>query len=188
VYVSAFDAGWEGHESATYEVMETPHGPLYRGFRRMFDALLGEAEQGIWQGGRPVIEAESKARVQDPEAVRAALDKRATGRAEVYQDTYYDDPAGSLAAGDRELRVHRTSGGSGQRGGSSPRIAESTTSTMAISAKSGTTMSTSSWQVTATSRVRPTLSRAASRTRLRARAFPRSVTSTAAAAGPSTAP
>jgi hypothetical protein len=59
LYVSAFDAGWEGHESATYEVMETPHGPLYRGFRRMFDALLGEAEQGIWQGGRPVIEAES---------------------------------------------------------------------------------------------------------------------------------
>jgi hypothetical protein len=47
VYVSAFDAGWEGHESATYKVMETPHGPLYRGFRRMFDALLGDAEQTI---------------------------------------------------------------------------------------------------------------------------------------------
>jgi transcriptional regulator with XRE-family HTH domain len=47
MYVSAFDAGWEGHESATYKVMETPHGPLYRGFRRMFDALLGDAEQTI---------------------------------------------------------------------------------------------------------------------------------------------
>ena len=47
MYVSAFDAGWEGHESATYKVMQTPHGPLYRGFRRMFDALIGDAEQTI---------------------------------------------------------------------------------------------------------------------------------------------
>jgi hypothetical protein len=47
MYVSAFDAGWEGHESATYKVMETPHGPLYRGFRRMFEALIGDAEQTI---------------------------------------------------------------------------------------------------------------------------------------------
>ncbi|MGW2629278.1 helix-turn-helix domain-containing protein [Streptomyces chattanoogensis] len=36
MFVSAFDTGWEGHESATYKVMETPHGPLYRGFQRMF--------------------------------------------------------------------------------------------------------------------------------------------------------
>jgi hypothetical protein len=43
VYISAFDAGWEGHESATYKVTETPYGPLYRGFRRMFDALVGDA-------------------------------------------------------------------------------------------------------------------------------------------------
>ncbi|MDX6352757.1 MAG: adenylate cyclase, class 2, partial [Streptomyces sp.] len=57
-----------------------------------------------------MIEAELKARVKDPEAVMAALDKRATGRAEVYQDTYYDDPAGSLAAGDRELRVRTVHG------------------------------------------------------------------------------
>jgi hypothetical protein len=47
MYVSAFDAGWEDHESATYKVMETPHGPLYRGFRRMFEALIGDAEQTI---------------------------------------------------------------------------------------------------------------------------------------------
>lgn len=47
MFVSAFDVGWEGHESATYKVMATPHGPLYRGFRRMFDALIGEAEQTI---------------------------------------------------------------------------------------------------------------------------------------------
>lgn len=47
MYVSAFDAGWEGHESATYKVMETPHGPLYRGFRRMFDALTNEGERII---------------------------------------------------------------------------------------------------------------------------------------------
>lgn len=47
MYVSAFDAGWEGHESATYKVMATPHGPLYRGFRRMFDALTAEGERTI---------------------------------------------------------------------------------------------------------------------------------------------
>lgn len=46
-YVSAFDVGWEGHESATYKVMETPYGPLYRGFRRMFDALVGDAVRTV---------------------------------------------------------------------------------------------------------------------------------------------
>ncbi|MGW6271152.1 hypothetical protein [Streptomyces sp. NPDC055060] len=40
MFVSAFDAGWEGHESATYKLMETPHGPLFRGFRRMFEAVI----------------------------------------------------------------------------------------------------------------------------------------------------
>ncbi|UIX34814.1 XRE family transcriptional regulator [Streptomyces sp. GQFP] len=39
MFVSAFDSGWEGHESVTYEVMETAHGPLFRGFRRMLKAL-----------------------------------------------------------------------------------------------------------------------------------------------------
>ncbi|NGO69175.1 helix-turn-helix domain-containing protein [Streptomyces boncukensis] len=42
LFVSAFDAGWEGHESAIYKVVETPHGPLYRGFRRMFEAMTRE--------------------------------------------------------------------------------------------------------------------------------------------------
>lgn len=47
MFVGAFDAGWEGHESATYKVMETPHGPLYRGFRRMFEAILDGAERTV---------------------------------------------------------------------------------------------------------------------------------------------
>ncbi|MFE9646145.1 hypothetical protein ACFYO0_18980 [Streptomyces sp. NPDC006365] len=47
MFVSAFDAGWEGHESATYKVMETPHGPLFRGFRRMFEALVAGAQRTI---------------------------------------------------------------------------------------------------------------------------------------------
>ena len=47
MYVSAFDAGREGHESAVYKVMQTPNGPFYRGFRRMFDALLAEGERTI---------------------------------------------------------------------------------------------------------------------------------------------
>ncbi|MGP8300669.1 hypothetical protein ACTPOK_22625 [Streptomyces inhibens] len=44
LFVSAFDASWEGHESATYKVMKTPHGPLYRGFQRMFASMV---ETGI---------------------------------------------------------------------------------------------------------------------------------------------
>lgn len=44
LFVSAFDAGWEGHESATYKIMETPQGPLHRGFQRMFASMI---ETGI---------------------------------------------------------------------------------------------------------------------------------------------
>ena len=47
LYVSAFDSGWEGHKSATYKVMATPSGPLYRGWRRGFDAVVDEAERVI---------------------------------------------------------------------------------------------------------------------------------------------
>lgn len=47
MFVSAFDAGWEGHESATYKVMETPHGPLFRGFRRMVEAIVDAAERTV---------------------------------------------------------------------------------------------------------------------------------------------
>ncbi|MBD0837526.1 helix-turn-helix domain-containing protein [Streptomyces sp. TRM68416] len=47
LFVGAFDAGWEGHESALYKVMETPHGPLYRGFRRMFEAVIVGARRTI---------------------------------------------------------------------------------------------------------------------------------------------
>ncbi|WP_406459493.1 helix-turn-helix domain-containing protein [Streptomyces sp. NBC_01622] len=47
LFVGAFDAGWEGHESATYKVMETPHGPLFRGFRRMFEAVIDGAERTV---------------------------------------------------------------------------------------------------------------------------------------------
>ncbi|MFI8531045.1 helix-turn-helix domain-containing protein [Streptomyces aquilus] len=47
MFVGAFDAGWEGHESATYKVMATPHGPLFRGFRRMFEAVIDGAERTI---------------------------------------------------------------------------------------------------------------------------------------------
>ncbi|TGG84484.1 CYTH domain-containing protein [Streptomyces albus] len=52
-----------------------------------------------------MIEAELKARVRDPEAVRRGLEEHAEGRAEVYRDTYYDTPDGSLGARDAELRV-----------------------------------------------------------------------------------
>jgi adenylate cyclase class 2 len=57
-----------------------------------------------------VIEAELKARVRAPESVLTALEARAAGRAEVYQDTYYDDPSRTLAARDAELRVRTVHG------------------------------------------------------------------------------
>lgn len=57
-----------------------------------------------------MIEAELKARVHDPESVLAQLEKHGPGRAEVYRDTYYDQPDGALAAGDRELRVRTIHG------------------------------------------------------------------------------
>jgi adenylate cyclase class 2 len=64
-----------------------------------------------------VIEAELKARVHSPEAVMRLLDERAEARVEVYQDTYYDRPDGSLEKQDQELRVRTV------RGPSSPRTA-----------------------------------------------------------------
>ncbi|MCX4688174.1 helix-turn-helix domain-containing protein [Kitasatospora purpeofusca] len=47
LYVSAFDTDREGHESATYKVLATPYGPLYRGWRRMFDAMVDDAVRVI---------------------------------------------------------------------------------------------------------------------------------------------
>ncbi|WJV47270.1 helix-turn-helix domain-containing protein [Streptomyces flavofungini] len=47
MFVGAFDAGWEGHESALYKVVETPHGPLHRGFRRMFEAVVDGARRTV---------------------------------------------------------------------------------------------------------------------------------------------
>jgi transcriptional regulator with XRE-family HTH domain len=39
VYVSAFDAAWEGHESAVYEIPHTPRGAFWAGHRRGFEDL-----------------------------------------------------------------------------------------------------------------------------------------------------
>ncbi|MEU8567650.1 class IV adenylate cyclase [Streptomyces pathocidini] len=57
-----------------------------------------------------MIEAELKAHVHAPEFVLRRLEERATGRAEVYQDTYYDNPAGGFTASDQELRVRTVHG------------------------------------------------------------------------------
>jgi adenylate cyclase class 2 len=52
------------------------------------------------------IEAELKAIVRDPKAVTERLEKAyGPGRPVLYQDTYYDTPAGLLDQGDRELRI-----------------------------------------------------------------------------------
>jgi len=57
-----------------------------------------------------VIEAELKAHVHAPEAVTRQLDERAEARVEIYQDTYYDWPDGSLEKRDQELRVRTVHG------------------------------------------------------------------------------
>ncbi|MFE4975982.1 class IV adenylate cyclase [Kitasatospora sp. NPDC056651] len=57
------------------------------------------------------IEAELKAVVRDPEHVLARLEEQyGPGRAEVYRDTYYDAPDGSLTGADRELRIRTVHG------------------------------------------------------------------------------
>ncbi|MDT0326944.1 class IV adenylate cyclase [Nocardiopsis lambiniae] len=63
----------------------------------------------------PVIEAEVKARVDDPERVLAALRERAPGEEAVYRDVYYDLPDRSLTAQGRELRVRVSERGGSER-------------------------------------------------------------------------
>ncbi|WP_155058893.1 class IV adenylate cyclase [Streptomyces blattellae] len=62
-----------------------------------------------------MIEAELKARVHAPEAVMRQLDDRAVVRIEVYRDTYYDRPDGSLEKAGEELRVRTVHGADGTR-------------------------------------------------------------------------
>jgi adenylate cyclase class 2 len=62
-----------------------------------------------------VIEAELKARVHAPEQVMRQLDERATARVEVYRDTYYDRPDGSLEKTGQELRVRTVHGADATR-------------------------------------------------------------------------
>jgi adenylate cyclase class 2 len=52
-----------------------------------------------------VIEAELKARVRDPEALRERLVALAAGESSIYRDTYYDWPGRELSASGRELRL-----------------------------------------------------------------------------------
>jgi adenylate cyclase class 2 len=56
-----------------------------------------------------VIEAEVKARVEDPKGVLDALEQRAQARSEVYADTYFDQD-GRLERADRELRIRTVHG------------------------------------------------------------------------------
>ncbi|WP_330301583.1 MULTISPECIES: class IV adenylate cyclase [unclassified Streptomyces] len=67
-----------------------------------------------------MIEAELKARVHSPEAVTRQLDERAEARVEVYQDTYYDRPDGSLEKADQELRLRTVHGTAGPRTANGP--------------------------------------------------------------------
>jgi adenylate cyclase class 2 len=52
-----------------------------------------------------VIEAELKAQLTDPDAVRAALAERGAAERAIYRDTYYDSADGVLDRAGRELRL-----------------------------------------------------------------------------------
>jgi adenylate cyclase class 2 len=52
-----------------------------------------------------VIEAELKARVREPDALRGRLRRLADEERSTYRDTYYDRPGHDLTDADRELRV-----------------------------------------------------------------------------------
>jgi adenylate cyclase class 2 len=52
-----------------------------------------------------VIEAELKARVSEPEALRGRLRQLADEERSTYRDTYYDRPGRDLTAEGRELRI-----------------------------------------------------------------------------------
>jgi adenylate cyclase class 2 len=54
---------------------------------------------------RDVIEAELKARVREPDALRERLRRLADEERSTYRDTYYDRPGHDLTAVGRELRV-----------------------------------------------------------------------------------
>lgn len=62
-----------------------------------------------------MIEAELKARVHAPERVMRQLDERVAARVEIYQDSYYDRPDGSLEKADQELRVRTVHSADGRR-------------------------------------------------------------------------
>jgi hypothetical protein len=47
MYVSAFDAAWEGHESAVYEIPHTPRGAFWAGHRRDFEDLWDHSTLSI---------------------------------------------------------------------------------------------------------------------------------------------
>jgi adenylate cyclase, class 2 len=62
-----------------------------------------------------LIEAELKARVADPDALRARLGRLAAGETSIYRDTYYDHPGRDLTARGRELRVREMETGGVRR-------------------------------------------------------------------------
>ncbi len=47
LWVSSFDAQWEGHESTVYEIPRSPAGSLWAGYRRQFDDMHANAHRII---------------------------------------------------------------------------------------------------------------------------------------------
>jgi adenylate cyclase class 2 len=62
-----------------------------------------------------VIEAELKARLRDPAAVRGRLDALAEGRPATYWDAYFDTPNAALDDADLEVRLRTITDAAGER-------------------------------------------------------------------------
>jgi adenylate cyclase class 2 len=62
-----------------------------------------------------VIEAEYKARLMEPDTVRARLRERTEPQLVTYEDTYFDDDKRTLSSSDQELRIRTITGRNSKR-------------------------------------------------------------------------
>ncbi|MGH3602104.1 MAG: class IV adenylate cyclase [Pseudonocardiaceae bacterium] len=86
-----------------YRLTGSPHGALYRGFRRFAEELLGQRDK--WWEAMVAVEAELKALARNAERIHAALSQRAVGERSIYSDHYFDYPDRGWTRQGNELRV-----------------------------------------------------------------------------------
>ncbi|MGH3975655.1 MAG: CYTH domain-containing protein, partial [Pseudonocardiaceae bacterium] len=114
MFVSAFGETHEGHTSPMHRLVGSPHGALHRVSVGSWTTCAAPHDRSCEPGGTVAIEAELKAVVRDVDAVRAALDERASAEMSTYADRYFDYPDHRLTEQGRELRVRTITDDRGQ--------------------------------------------------------------------------